>query len=460
MHLVRIVLYAAATLAGGCSLAPVYQRPDVAAPTAFKETVPLGNWKIAEPSDAVARGEWWTIFGDAQMDALQADAAAASQTLKAAWARLQQARAVAGVAAAERAPQVGLSAGATRLRSAETAPQTQWQAQAAASYEIDLFGRVANAVAAARADAQQAEALYRSLLLALHADVAANYFALRSLDAEIALLERSVRLREEALDLLQRRLRAGEIGEFDVARARTELSVTRAEAIAVGRRRAELEHALAVLTGKPPASFALAARPLVFEPIAVPAGLPSALLERRPDIAAAERALAAANARIGVARAAFFPRITLTGALGVQSAELGDLLQWSSRTWLLGPLAALPLIDGGRNRSLRAQAEARYEEAVAEYRQRVLVALQEVEDSLSALRLLAEQAREQERAIESARRALAISDARFRAGDVNYLDVIDAQRSVLATERGATQVHAERALATVALIRALGGGWQ
>ncbi len=336
--------------------------------------------------------------------------------------------------------------------------------QASASYEVDLFGRVANAVSAAQADAERSDALYRSLLLAIQVDIAQHYFAMRAFDAEIALVDETVRLREEALKLVDRRFQAGETSELDVARARTELSVTRAEGIGLTKRRAELEHALAALVGKAPAELSLAPAPLAIQPIAIPAGLPSALLERRPDIAAAERAMAAANARIGVARAAFFPRLSLTGALGFESADIGDLFRWSSRTWLLGPLLGtaltMPLIDGGRNKALEAIASAQYDEAVADYRQSVLVAFREVEDNLAGLRILSAQATEQAQSIASAERAAQLSGTRYRNGYVNYLEVIDAERSVLATRRSATQIERERALATVALIRVLGGSWR
>ena len=471
-----LALTAALVLAGCSSVAPVYQKPEAPTPAAFKESLPAdvaGTWKIAEPSEATARGRWWAIFGDARLDALEDEAAQANQSLKAGLARLAQARAVARASEADRVPRVDAGAGATRARpspasqglapDAATSAQTLWRAQASASYEVDLFGRVANAVAAAQADAEQSQALQRSLLLAIQADVAQTYFAIRALDAEIALLDETVKLREDALNLVTRREKAGEISELDTARARTELSVTRAEGIGLAKRRAELEHALAVLLGKAPSELAVARAPLAFEPIAIPAGLPSALLERRPDIAAAERAMAAANARIGVARAAKFPSLTLTGALGFESAEIGDLFRWSSRSWLLGPLAgtalSLPIFDGGRNRALEAGAAARYDEAVADYRQSVLLAFQEVEDGLSGLRILSQQAEQQAQSIASARRAAALSTTRYRAGYVNYLEVIDAERSVLGTQRAATQIERERALATVALIRALGGGW-
>jgi multidrug efflux system outer membrane protein len=463
-----------AIVLAGCSLAPSYQRPETPVSGAFKETVPeSAQWKRAEPSEAIARGEWWTVFDDAKLNELEADAARANQTLKAGLARLSQARAATGVAESERWPQIDAGAGATRLRfspaaqglpaGADVPPQTLWRAQLTASYEVDLFGRVANAVAASRADAAQTQALYTSLLLAVQADVAQTYFALRGLDAEIKLLADTVRLREEELALVKRRFDAGEIAEADVARARTELATTRAERVALTRRRAELEHALAVLVGKAPAELDVAQQALMFAPIAIPPGLPAQLLERRPDVAGAEQAMAAANARIGIARAAWFPRLTLTGLLGLEAGNTGDLFRASSQTWALGPLfgteLAMTVFDGGRRKATEQGARAVFDETAADYRQTVLVALREAEDALSGLRILAQQAHEEVEAIEASQRTAAISSARYRAGYVNYLEVIDAERQVLATQREATQIERERALATVALVRALGGAW-
>ncbi|NLD67397.1 MAG: efflux transporter outer membrane subunit [Limnobacter sp.] len=472
-----LAVSAASAVLAACSVAPAYDPPEPALPAAFGEAGPpvdAAAWKPAEPSDALARGEWWTIFGDEQLNALEEEAAKANQTLKAALGRLGQARALAGVAAADRAPQIEVGAGPTRLRpspaslglpaDADTRPQTLWRAEVGASYEVDLFGRVANAVTAADADAQQAEALQHSLLLAIQADVAGHYLLLRWLDAEIGLLDDTVKLREAAVDLVERRTRAGETDDLDLERARTELSVARADSIALSRLRADTEHALAVLVGRAPSELRIAPRPIVFRPIAIPVGLPSSLLERRPDIAAAERAMAAANARIGVARSAYFPRLTLTGLLGFESNDFGDLLRSSSRTWAVGPLVgtmlSMTVFDGGRRRAIEAGAAAAYDETVANYRQTVLVALREVEDGLSALRLLAEQSREQARAVEAASRAAELSRVRYRAGLVSYFEVIDAERQVLAAQRASLQSDRERALATVDLVRAIGGHWE
>lgn len=475
---IPLLLATLLTLAG-CSLAPVYERPAVATPAAFKEADPAleaaaaARWKTATPAEDRHRGEWWRLFGDDALNALQAEALESNQDLKATAARLAQARALEGSARAERMPQVDAGFGPTRQRpspasqgldeDAPVSPDTLWRAQLGIAYEVDLFGRVASTVAAAGADSQQYEALLRSVQLALQADVAQAYFLLRELDAEQALFDATVSLRAEALELVRRRFEAGDIGELEVARARTELAATQAEAHGIARRRAAAEHALAILLGRPPAAFDFAPQPLGRITVEVPAGLPSALLERRPDIAAAERAMAAANARIGAAHAAFFPRLTLTGAFGHESAELGDLFQWSSRTFLLGPLVggmlSLPIFDGGRRQAGLDRARAVYEEEVARYRQSVLEAFREVEDGLAALRLLGARTHAQDEAVAAAERAARLSRLQYREGATSHFEVIDADRSVLQQRRAAVQLDGERARSTVGLIRALGGGW-
>ena len=466
-------------LLAGCSLAPRYETPQTDFPARFKEAAELpeserGMWKEATPAEHLPRGEWWRIFSDQTLDALQARARAANPVLQVAAARLEQARAIVGVARADQLPQAGASFGPSRQRPSaaalgapdgtDTSPRTVWRAEAFASYEIDLFGRIGDGVRAARHEAESAEAIYRSVLLALQADVAARYWELRAIDAELALLRDTVRLREQNVELTRQRYDAGVTSELDVARATTELETTRGEAIALERRRGEVEHALAVLVGEAPAAFSIAPRPLPQRVPRIPAGLPSQLLERRPDVAAAERALAAANARIGVARAAFFPVLQLTASGGYESGSLSDLFRWSSRTWLLGPLAGTilntPIFTGGRLSADLDRAWAEYDEAVGRYRQTVLAAFAEVEDALIGLRLLGAQARANADALEAARRATEIAEARYRAGAANYLEVIDAQRSELAIRRLAVQIEGERHTATVALVRALGGGWQ
>ncbi|HEY3600318.1 MAG TPA: efflux transporter outer membrane subunit, partial [Paraburkholderia sp.] len=411
-------------LLAACSVEPTYKRPDAATPAAFKEASALdakeaGTWKPAQPADDTHRGEWWTIFGDATLDDLEQQAATANQDLKAAAARVQQSRAFVQSARAAWYPSIDAGFGPTRQRLSPASQfepqdtnvptQTLWRAQGTVSYEADLFGRVSSNVNAARADAQQSEALFRSVQLALQADVAQNYFQLREFDLQQALYRRTVVLREDALKLVQRRFTEGDISELDVARAKNELATARADAVGVARQRAASEHGLAILLGKAPAEFSFPETPLVPVTARVPAGLPSALLERRPDIAAAERAMAAANARVGLAKSAFFPKLDITGAFGYESATLGDLFMWSSRAFLLGPFAGtaltMPLFDGGRRRAGLDQARAKYDEDVAQYRQQVLVAFREVEDNLSDLRLLQDQTREQNDAVNASQRS-------------------------------------------------------
>lgn len=463
-------------LLAGCAVGPEYQRPQVDTPAAYKEALPAheaGSWKTAQPAEEALRGEWWKLFGDPTLNALEAEAQQANHNLQAAAARLKQARALLGTARSGLFPTVDAGFGPTRQRpspasqgladdaSADTT--TLWRAQVGVAYEADLFGRVASTVDAATADVQQSEALYRSVLLALQADVAEAYFQVRELDAGLQLYRQTVQLRSETLDLIQRRYDAGDISELDLARARSELESARAEALGFERRRATAEHALAVLLGKTPAEFSLPAQPLTRVSVSIPAGLPSALLERRPDIAAAERAMAAANARIGAAQAAFFPRLDITGAAGFESSELGNLFQWSSRTFLLGPLVgaalSLPIFDGGRRQAGLDRARAAYEEDVANYRQTVLNAFREVEDNLSNLRILSNQTQAQDAALQASQRAARISHVQYEEGSISYLDVIEADRTVLAQQRVSVQLDGERARSAVRLVRALGGGW-
>ena len=466
-----------ALILAGCA-APAFEPPQLAVPAAYKEPlVPAASaaeaarWKPAQPAEAQPRGEWWKVFGDARLDALIAQATQANPGLAAAAARLKQARAIAGVTQAEQVPEVNAGFGVQRSRPSAVSlgqadgtpvrPATAWQGRLSASYEVDLFGRIDSTVNAAEADAMASEALHRSVLLALQADVAQTWFRLRTADAELALLRETVGTREENVRITQRRFEVGDVGELDVVRARTELATTRAEAHALERERARLEHALAVLLGQPASTFDAAPNALTQAAALpqIPAGLPSALLERRPDISAAQHAMMAANARIGAARAAMFPALRLTAAGGGESAELADLFEWSSRSWVLGALMSLPVIDGGRNRNNVLRSEAALEEAVAGYRQAVLAAFADVEDNLSALRTLAQQAAAIDEALTSARRSAELADKLYAAGRSGYLEVLDAQRNLQTVQRNAVQLRGARAVATVALIRSLGGAW-
>jgi multidrug efflux system outer membrane protein len=440
------------------SVGPDYQRPAVASPLA---------WKVASSAEALPRGEWWKLFADPALDALETRALTANQDLHAAAARVEQARAAAGIARSGYWPQLAVAPSVTRERTSGTtenvAPDpltTAYRAPLVASWELDLVGRVRRLGESARADADAAAATFESVRLALTAEVAATYFSLRGFDHELALVRDTAALRRRALDLFNARLKSGAAGELDVARAETELAVAEADAAALANRRAALQTALAVLVGVSAAAVDVAAvAGAAALPPVIPAGLPAELLERRPDIAAAERALAAANARIGVAKAAFFPAISLTGGAGFASGDFDRLFNSDSRAWSIGPGLYLPIFQGGRNRANLARSRAAYDESVALFRQRVLVAFREVQDALTATHLLAEQSAAQTRALVSARRAVALAQTRYDAGYVSYLEVIDAQRTSLATERAGAQLTALRLNTGVALIKALGGGW-
>ncbi|MFL6675968.1 MAG: efflux transporter outer membrane subunit [Massilia sp.] len=471
----------AALLLTACA-APEFRQPAIDTPAAFREsqtpapdevkTIADGTrWKQARAAEQQPRGEWWLAFHDPALSGLIVEAGRNNANLAVAAARVKQARAIAGIAAADRVPQLGVGVGAQRARpsareaglapGAPTVAQTSYSASLTASYEADLFGRVASNVAAARGDAATAEANYRSILLALQADVAQNYFRLRAADAELATVERTVRLREESVKLTQRRFDLGDIGEFDLSRAKTELSTARADAIGLQRQRATAEHALAVLLGRPAAGFSAGPSPLLDSSLmpVIPAGLPSSLLERRPDIAAAQRVMEASNARIGVARAAMFPALNINAGAGGVAGSLADVFLWSSRSWVTGALLSMPLVDGGRNKANVARSEAALEESVASYRQSVLAAFAEVEDNLAGLRILSGQAAQIDDALVSARRSADLAQKLYDAGRSSYLELLDAQRNLAAVERSAVQLRGNRAVTTVALIRALGGGW-
>lgn len=467
----------AALLMTACA-APAFQQPAMEVPAAFKETQGVrtaadgSTWQRAQAAEAQPRGDWWLAFNDPALNALINDATRANANLAVAAARVKQARAIAGVAEADRIPQVGVSASGQRQRASDlslglpagtpVAPTKAFNASLTASYEVDLFGRVSSNVSAARSDAASIEATYQSVLLAVQADVAQTYFRLRATDAELETLNRTVQTREENVKVNQRRFDLGDIGEFDLSRAKTELASARAEAIGLQRQRATTEHALAVLLGKPAASYTAGNSPLLDSALLpeVPVGMPSTLLERRPDIAAAQRSMEAANARIGVARSAMFPALSLNAAAaGASGSTVAEVFKWSSRSWVLGAMMSMPLIDGGRNSANIRRAEAALEESVGSYRQSVLQAFAEVEDNLAGLRILQAQAVQLDEALVSARRSADLAQKLYAAGRSSYLDLLDAQRNLAAVERSAVQLRGNRAITTVALIRALGGGW-
>ena len=449
-------------LLAGCATSLPEIGPEKLPPTPveFKE-----NWTIASPAVAQERGEWWKAFNDPVLDDLVARAGRANTSIQVAAARLAQARAVARITDADRSVQVSAGASARRAQglvagNAPGAANNLFAAGVDLSYEVDLFGRLSHASQAAVLDAQSREGLLQSTRLLIQAQVAQAYLALRALDTERTLVKETLGAYRETLSLTERRWRAGDVAELDVARAATEVAATESEALALERRRAELEHALAVLVGEPPSAFAIAPAEWSTALPQIPAGVPSTVLTRRPDVSAAQYSMLAAQTRVGVAKAAWFPNIALTASGGYASSELSDLFQWSSRAWLLGAVAALPIFDGGRRKAGVQAASAELDAAVATYRDQVLVAFKDVEDQLAALRLLGEQAEAQARAVSSARRTTSLSDARYRAGYVSQLELLDAQRSELRNRREALQVRSARYQSTVALVRALGGGWQ
>jgi multidrug efflux system outer membrane protein len=457
------VLLAAMVLAGCASTAELAPPAPPAAPTAFKEVD--GRWADAAPADAASRGPWWSVFADPTLDALIDQADQRNTSIQAAAARLAQARALWRGAEADRVPQVGLAAGVSRqtlppgLASRPGQAQSVGSLGASLSYEADLFGRLAKASDAAALDAQSREALWQSTRLLVQANVAQAYFNLRALDTERALVRETVEAYRDTLRLTERRFAAGDVAQLDLARVQTEVAATQSQALALDRQRTQLEHALAVLVGELPSSFSLAEAEWQGSVPRVPPGLPSTLLTRRPDVSAAQSAMRAAQARVGVARTAWFPQLALTADGGVASTELGDLFKWSARSWGIGALLSLPVFDGGRRQANLRVAHAQWDAAAANYREQVLVAFQDVEDQLAALRLLADQADAQAQAVQAAARATVLSSSRYRNGLVSQLELLDARRSELANRRQAVQLRSAQFQAAVGLIRALGGGW-
>jgi len=448
-------------LLAGCASAPapIDSTKLPAVPASFREGD--GRWIAVAPAEAQPRGTWWKAFADPTLDQLIEKAERNNASVQVAAARLAQAKALVRATDANRAPQVGIGANVERAKDPRfgNVPQTLISAGADLSYEVDVFGRLAQATDAAVLDAQASDALLQSTRLLVQSTVAETYLALRALDAERALVRETVLAYRDTQRLTERRYQAGDVAELDVARVNTEVAATESEALALDRRRAELQHALAVLVGEAASSFDLAPGDWSTALPVIPAGVPSTVLARRPDISAAQRSLAAAQTRVGVAEAAWFPNLALTASGGYASPELSDLFKWSARAWGIGALLSLPLFDGGRREAGVQNARAELDATLAGYREQVLVAFKEVEDQLSALRLLAEQAQAQSRAVASARRATVLSDARYRNGFVSQLDLLDAQRSELRNRREALQVRSAQYLATVALVRALAGGW-
>ncbi len=465
----RPVILALSLLLGACISAPDYNKPVLDMPVAWKVEEPF---RIGTPSDAAPKGPWWQRFGDPQLDELAAKAIAGSPTLAVAGARLAQARAGLDAVAAATYPQVGIAARDVRSRISANRPLTNNIAPnftttqndigfaLSASYEPDLFGRVDSVVAGARASAEQSVADFENIRLVLTADLATAYFNLRAVDIELDVLERAINLQRRVLTLATTRRALGAASGLDVAQPQALIDSTLTQVDVLRRQRAQFEHAIATLSGTPAPLFALARAATVVQPPVVPIGLPSDLLERRPDVAAAERAMAAANAQIGVANAAFYPSISLGALIGTQSRLERLLFNTASGVWSLGLTLAQPLIDGGRIRANAEFAKAGYDAAVANYRRVVLSAMQEAEDGIIGAAALARAHAQAQVAVASATRVLEIATTRYEGGVASILDLITAEQSLLASERLAAQLAGQRLLVSVFLIRALGGDWE
>jgi NodT family efflux transporter outer membrane factor (OMF) lipoprotein len=455
-------------LPAACAVGPDYQRPPAPVPAAYAPA-PAG-WKPARPSDELPRGAWWQMFGDPTLDGLEAQIAVANQTLKAAEAQFAQARAQVDVRRAGLLPTIGAGLAGTWNRQSQNkalfvpaakVSYTDVALPIDVSYELDVWGRVRRTIEAARADAQASAADLEAVRLSLHAELAIDYFDLRTFDAELRLLQSTVGSYTQALALAESRHAGGIASGVDVAQARAQLDVTRAQAIDVEVARSQREHAIAVIVGRPPSSLRLPpADDLPARVPVAPVGLPSELLERRPDIAAAERRMAAANAQIGVAKAAYFPQLTLGANTGFRSSDAATWLTIPSYFWSIGPALAMNLFDAGLRRAQTAQAIASYDATVANYRQTTLTALADVEDNLAALRILEEEAKLEQDAVDAARQSLELTVNQYKAGTVSFLNVVTVQAQLLAEERNAVNLVNRRLAATVALVRAIGGGWQ
>ncbi|MDB6038259.1 MAG: transporter, hydrophobe/amphiphile efflux family [Verrucomicrobiales bacterium] len=464
--IIALLLLPVTLEAGPLTVGPDYRKPTNAVPAQFRD-VGASSWKMGAPADSFAKGKWWEVFEDTTLNDLEEAATSHNQSIKAALARVDQARASARVSRSQLFPNLNFDPNLVRQKySPNQVPNfgdvtaNTYTVPLDLSYEIDLWGRVRRGFEGARADAQAGAADFFTALLSVQSEVAQNYFTLRSTDNQRGIVRDTLKLRQEAYDVIKSRADAGTGNELDVARARTELITTESELLGLERSRSQLENAIAVLTGRLAPEFTLVDtghyHPAVPE---VPAGLPAELLERRPDVASAERQLAAANARIGVAKAAFFPSLRLTASGGYVSGELDTLFNWDSHVWSIGPSLSLPIFAGGRNRAGLARARAVYDEAIAHYRQDVLVAFAEVQENLSGLKFLADQSTVTERATASAVEAARLARVRYDAGIVSYLDVVEAERTALQVRRESARVQGQRRIATVQLVKALGGGW-
>lgn len=457
----------------GCDKAPKYSKPSVATPPAYKEISPdtfkeTDNWKFARPNDAVIRGNWWEMFNDAELNALEEQANAANQTIALADANFREARAVVKESRSQYFPTVTTSpsiivsrqsAAATHSNVSPGRQSVSYTLPFDASWEPDFWGRIHNTVVASTSEAQATAADLQSVRLSVEAELAFDYYQLRSVDAEKRLLDSTIVAFQAQLDLTHVRFQTGIASDEDVAQAETQLKTTQAQATDLGIQRAQLEHAIALLTGQPASTFSLSITTQDSQPPAIPVGLPSQLLERRPDIAAAERRVAEANAEIGVTKAAFYPSLTLGATGGFESTALTSWFTWPARFFSLGPTLSQTLFDKGRRSAATEAARAQYDGNVASYRQTVLTAFAEVEDNLAALRILSRELEQQNEAVSSAQRSLSLATERYKSGIDSYLNVITAQTTLLNNQRTAVGLQMQQLTASVQLIKALGGGW-
>ncbi|MEI9981106.1 MAG: efflux transporter outer membrane subunit [Edaphobacter sp.] len=466
----------ATLLMSGCMVGPKYVKPNVPVAPAYKEATPemykeSSDWRVAQPADATQRGEWWRIFGDEQLNGLEPLVAANNQDLKAADARFREARALIRFTHASLYPTIGTTPFAGGVRESSYRPYFNTNSSLGKgvgdiqlpidlNYEIDVWGRVRRTISAAREEAQASAGDRQTVMLSLQAELAVDYFEARSADAQEKLLNDTVKSYEEAYRITNNRFEGGVSPKSDVDQAQTQLEAARVQARDITLQRAQFEHAIAVLLGQPPATFTLATTPLSARPPAIPPGLPSELLERRPDIAAAERRVAEANDRIGIARAAFYPTISLSGAVGVEATSFTNLFNPASMLWSIGPTLSQTIFDAGRRAAVSEQANASYDETVANYRQTTLNAFQQVEDNLVALRVLQQEAENQHQATLAAQSAEQIFNNRYVGGLDTYLQVVTAQTTALANERNDIDIMRRQMDASVLLIKALGGGWK
>jgi len=454
-------------LLAGCKVGPNYHRPDVATAPTWKEQPP---WRIADPKDSIAKGDWWTAFGDAELSQYEKQAIAENQTIEIARNQLQQARASARITQSGLFPHLTGGVSGQRARTSAGKPTTgvplagpstanDFLIPFNVSWEADVFGGVRRNVESASASYQASAASLENVRLVVTSELAVDYFTLRELDAEIAVVDSAVDYQARSLRLVQNRHDGGVASGLDVAQQETLLNSTRTQATLLRRQRAQFEHAIASLVGVPASGFSVPVKPLDTAPPVIPVGVPSDVLERRPDVAQAERQMAAQNAQIGVAKSAFYPGIGISGSGGFESSDIAKIITASTGFWALGANVAETVLSGGRRRAQVDFAKSGYGSSVASYRQTVLNAFQEVEDGLSGLNVLSQAAGTQQQAVDAAQRALKIANDRYVGGLVTYLDVITAEETLLENQRLATQILGQRLVTSVGLVKALGGGW-